>query len=179
MLAKMEQEMQVIKKNIKVSQDIQKSYANHHKAFKEFQVGEHVYFHIKPKKISLRIDSCVKLAPRYCGPFKVLDRIGSVAYRLALPLKVKFHDVFSMPLLKKYVKYVDHVIDRFVLQVELEGEFQSEPQCILQRKMLMLQNRAINQVKVQQKHFGPDEATWEMVDQMQAMYPSLFFGRGK
>lgn len=60
--------------------------------------------------------------------------------------------------------------------METEGEFQQEPQYILQRKMFMLRNRAIEQVKVQWKQFGPDEATWEMADQMQAMCHSLFVG---
>ena len=64
--------------------------------FKEFQVGEHVYFCIKPKKISLRIGSCAKLAPWYCGTFEILERIGPVAYRLALPPIVKVHVVFHI-----------------------------------------------------------------------------------
>ena len=63
MFAEMEHEMQVIKKNIKATQDRKKSYANQHKAFKEFHVREHVYFCIKPKKISLRIRSCAKMTP--------------------------------------------------------------------------------------------------------------------
>lgn len=142
--------------------------------FKEFQVGEHVYLHINPKKISLRISSCAKLAPRYCGPFEILERIAPVAYRLVFPPIVKFHDIFHISLLKKYIKDVDHVIEWFVLQVEQEEEFQSQPQCILRWKHPMLMNRAIEQFKVQWKHFGPEEATWEMADQMQALYPSLF-----
>jgi len=95
--------------------------------FKEFQVGEYVYFHIKPKKISLRIGSRAKLAPWYCGPFKILERIEIMAYRLALPLIVKFLDVFYVSLLKIYVKDIDHVIYWFLLEVEIEGEFQSKP----------------------------------------------------
>eukprot|EP00253_Pinus_taeda_P026623 PITA_26623 len=59
-------------------------------------------------------------------------------------------------------------------EVEQEGEFQQEPQFILQWKHLMLRNRAIEQVKVQWKQFGPKEATWEMADHMWALYPSLF-----
>ena len=55
MLTYMEHEMKVIKKNLKVAQDMHKSYADEHRKFKEFQVGEQVYFHIKPKRSSLRI----------------------------------------------------------------------------------------------------------------------------
>ena len=71
-----------------------------------------------------------------------------MAYRLALPTTVIFHDFFHISLLKKYINDVDHVIDWFVLQVEQEGEFQPKPQCILQQKHLMIRNRAIEQVKV-------------------------------
>ena len=100
---------------------------------------------------------CAKMAPQFCRP-------GPIAYRLALPPTMKVHDVFHVSLLKKYVKDVDHVIDWYVLQMEPNGEFQLKPQCILQRKMLMLQNRAFDQVKVQRKNFGVNEATWEIVD---------------
>jgi len=61
-------------------------------------------------KSSLRIGSCGKLAPQYCRPLKILERIGPVAYRLALLPTLKFHDVFHVPLLKIYVKDDDHVI---------------------------------------------------------------------
>ena len=115
--------MQVIKKNLKEAQDRQKSYAYQNRLFKEFQVGEHVYLCIKPEKSSLRIGSCAKLTPRFCGPFNILERIGPVAYRLTLPPTVKFHDVFHVSLHKKYVKDINHVIDWSVLQVDPEGEF--------------------------------------------------------
>lgn len=121
MLVEMEKEMQVIKKNLKVVQDRQKSYVDQNKLFKEFQVGEQLYLHIKPKKSSLRIRSCAKLAPHFYGPFRIIERIASVVYQLALPPTMKFHDVFHVSLLKKYVKYDDHVIDWFVLQVEPYG----------------------------------------------------------
>jgi len=118
--------------------------------------------YIKLKKSSLRIGSCAKLAPRFYRPFSIIDWIGPIAYRLALPPTVKVHVVFHVHLFKKYVKDVDHVIDRFLLQVELDGEFQLKPQCILQKKACMLHNHTIEQVNVQWNHFGIDEATWEM-----------------
>jgi len=81
----------------------------------EFQVGEHVYLHINPKKISLRIGSCAKFSPQYCGSFKIFERIGLVAYRFSLSPTMKSHDVFHILLLNKYIKDVDYVIDFPVL----------------------------------------------------------------
>jgi len=123
--------MQVIKQNLKVAQERQKIYAYQHREFKEFRVGEHVYLRIKPKKSSLMIRSCSNMVPRYCWPFKILERIGPFPYILALPPTMKVHDFFHVSLLKIYVKDVDHVIDWYLLGVEPKGEFQAEPQCIL------------------------------------------------
>ena len=115
MLADMEQEMQVIKRNLKVARDRWKFYVHQHMEFKEFQVAENVYLYINPKKTSLSIGSSTKLEPRHCRPFEILERIGSMAYQLALPLIVEVYNFFHVSLLKRYVKDVDHVIDWSVL----------------------------------------------------------------
>ena len=67
--------------NLKIEQDRQKSQADLKITPKEFQVGEHVFIKVRPKNISLRLGSCAKLAPRYCGPFEILSRIRQVAYQ--------------------------------------------------------------------------------------------------
>lgn len=71
------------------------------RSHKEFKVGDHAYLRVKPRKSSLKLESCDKLAPIYCGPFEVLDRIGPVAYRIAFPSNMRTHNVFCISLLKK------------------------------------------------------------------------------
>ena len=105
---------------------------------REFSVGDHVYLRVKAKKSSLRLGSCAKLSPRYYGLFEVLERIGPVAYRFALPASTRAHNVFHVSLLKKYVHDPNHVINWDVIQVEPEGEFQIEPMRILDKKVTML-----------------------------------------
>ena len=78
---------------------------------RDFSVGDHVYLRVRERKSSLKLGSCAKLSPRYCGPFEVLERIGLVAYILAFPTRTRGHNVFHVSLLKKYVYDPNHVIN--------------------------------------------------------------------
>jgi hypothetical protein len=81
-------------------------------------VGEHVLLKVEPKKISLKLGCCTKLATRFYGPFEILDRIGLVAYMLAFSASMNVHNVFHVCLLNKYVHDPNHVIDWRLIQVE-------------------------------------------------------------
>jgi hypothetical protein len=107
-------------------------------------------------------------------PFEILERIGPVAYMLALLASMTVHNVFHVSLLKKYVPDANHVIDLNVIQVEPEGVLQVHPVRILDRKSKQLRNRAIELVKVQWTWYGPEDATWEHADVMWAEYLHLF-----
>jgi hypothetical protein len=111
LLKDMEDQVVKIKHNLKVSQDRQKVYADKNRTARKFKVGEHVLLKVKPKKSSLRLGSCTKLAARFFGPFEILERIGQVAYMLALSASMNVHNVFHVSLLKKYVHDSNHVID--------------------------------------------------------------------
>jgi hypothetical protein len=164
----MEDQMIKIKQNLKAAQDRQKSYTDSNRTHREFKVGDHVFLKVKTNRSSLKLGSCTKLAARFCGPFEILERIGPVAYMLALPASVIVHNVFHVSLLKKYVPDANHVIDWTVIQVEPKGILQVHPIHILDRKSKQLQNRAIELVKVQWTWYCHEDATWEHTNVMWA-----------
>jgi hypothetical protein len=134
---------------------------------------------VKAWKSSLKSGNCAKLAPRFCGPFEIVVRIGPISYQLALPANLKIHKVFHVSLLKKYVHDPTYMIDWNLVQVEPEGEFQLEPLRILDQREITLRNRAIAQVKVQWKHFSPEEVTWELEGDFRKSHPILFQERNE
>ena len=99
------------------------------------------------------------MAPRYCGPFEILSRMGQVAYELDLPPNLKVHNVFHISVLKRYVHDAIHIINWNDVQVEPKGDFLVELYCTLNKRDIFLWNRIIGQMKVQWKHLSPKEAT--------------------
>jgi hypothetical protein len=123
-------------------------------------VGDHVFLKVKANRSSLKLGSCTKLAARFCGPFEILERIGPIAYMIALLASMYIHNVFHVSLLNKYIPDANHVIDWAVIQVEQEGAFQVHPMCILDRKIKQLRNRAIGLIKVKWTWYRPEDTTW-------------------
>jgi hypothetical protein len=107
----MEEKMIKIKQNLKAAQNRQKTYTDKGRTHREFKVGDHVFLRVKANKSSLKLGNCSKLATHYCGPFEILERIGPVAYIIALPASMSIHNVFHVSFLKKYIPDVNHVID--------------------------------------------------------------------
>jgi len=69
-----------------------------------FKVGDHVFLKVSPYKGNLRFGQKGKFTPRYIGPFEILQKVGPVAYRLALPLTLQgIHDVFHVSQLRRYI----------------------------------------------------------------------------
>jgi hypothetical protein len=100
LLRKIEHKMIKIKKNLKATQDRQKSYVDKGRTHTEFKVGYHVFFKVKSNKSSLKLGNCSRMATRYCGPFEILERIGPMAYMISFPSSMSIHNVFHVSLLK-------------------------------------------------------------------------------
>ena len=111
--------MTQIKKNLKPTQDQQKSYADNNRNETQFALGDHVFLKVKPRESSLNLGNCSKLNTKYCEPFEILNRVGPVTYELALPTSIKVHKVFHVSLLKKCIPDESYVIDWKTIQVNV------------------------------------------------------------
>jgi hypothetical protein len=110
-LREMEEKLLKIKQNLKASQDRLKIYSDKCKTHMKFKVGDLVLLKVKANKSSLKLGNCSKLAAKYYGPFEIIERIGPVAYMLALHSCVNIHNVFHVSFFKKYIPDANHVID--------------------------------------------------------------------
>jgi hypothetical protein len=108
----------------------------------------------------MKLRNCSKLTTHYYGSFEILERIGPVAYMIALPTSMYINNVLHVSfLIKKYILDSNWVIDWNVIQVEQEGSFQVHMVCILDRKIKQLWNRSIGIVKVQWTWNSHEDAT--------------------
>jgi hypothetical protein len=92
-----EKQVQIIRENLRIAQSRQKSYADSKRRDVVFQEGDYVYLKVSPIRGLCRFNVKAKLSPRFIGPFKILERVGEVAYRLELPVQLAdVHDVFHI-----------------------------------------------------------------------------------
>ncbi|TYJ96729.1 ty3-gypsy retrotransposon protein [Cucumis melo var. makuwa] len=148
----------------------QKSYADVRRKDLEFDVGDKVFLKVAPMKGVLRFEKREKLSPHFVGPFEILERIGPVAYRLALPPSLSVvHDVFHVSMLRKYVPDPSHVVDYEPLEIDENLSYIEQPVEVLAREVKMLRNREIPLVKVLWRNHGIEEATWEREDDMRTV----------
>jgi hypothetical protein len=89
----------------------QKSYVDMSRSNLEFTAGDKVFLRVAPMKGFTRFGKKGKLNPRYIRPFEILERVGPMAYRLALPPRLaNIHDVFHVSMLRKYILDPSHII---------------------------------------------------------------------
>ncbi|XP_058106311.1 uncharacterized protein LOC131249521 [Magnolia sinica] len=117
-----------------------------------------------------------KLAPRYIGPFEILERVGEVAYRIALPPQLaNVHNVFHISMLRKYEPDASHIINWEQIELWDNATYVEEPIQVLDRRDQILRTKVIPLVKVLWTHHNQEEATWEREEEMKEKHPSLFY----
>ncbi|GJT60639.1 hypothetical protein Tco_1004172 [Tanacetum coccineum] len=160
---------------MQVTRDRQKSYADLKRKPMEFQVGDKVMLKVSSWKGVVRFGKWGKLNPRYVGPFKVLEKVGYIAYKFELPEELsRVHNTFHVSNLKKC--YADEP-----LAVSLDGlhfddklQFVEEPVEIIDREVKQLRRSRVPIVKVRWNSRRGPEFTWEREDQFRKKYPHLF-----
>jgi hypothetical protein len=134
---------------------------------REFFVGEWVYLRLHGyRQHSVQRRSNLKLSPKFYGPYLISEKIGPVAYRLALPPKAKIHDVFHIYVLKKWVGVGVPVQDHLPSVVE---DSRLAPQAVLERRT----QQGIPEVLVHWKGLSPADASWESLADFQLHFPTF------
>ena len=145
----------------------------------DVEVGDHVFLKVMPKRGVVRFTKRGKLSPRFIGPFEILEKIGIVLYRLALPPNMSsVHEVFHVSMLQKYTPDPAHVVDWGQIEFDTDGTFEEGPVCILDSHDQVLRRKTVRLVLVLWRHYGMEESMWEREDTMQATYSFLFRDEG-
>ena len=113
-----------------------------------------------PKRGVDRFGKRGKLSSRFIGPFEILERVGTTAYRLALPPNMSgVHEVFHVSMLQMYTPDPSHVVDWGEIEVDTDGTFEEGPVCIMDSRDQVLRRKTVRLVRVLWRHRGVEEST--------------------
>nr|GEW65366.1 putative reverse transcriptase domain-containing protein [Tanacetum cinerariifolium] len=157
------------------ARDHQKSYADVRRKPLEFQVGDRVMLKVSPWEGVVRFGKRGKLNPGYIGPFKVLAKVGTIAYRLELPEQLsRVYSTFHVSNLKKCLSDEPLAISLDEVHIDDKLRFVEEPVEVMDREVKRLKQSHIPIIKVRWNSRRGSEFTWEREDQFQKKYPQLF-----
>ncbi|GJU53150.1 hypothetical protein Tco_1226864 [Tanacetum coccineum] len=160
---------------MQAAHDRQKCYADLKRKPIEFQVGDRVMIKVSPWKGVVRFGKRGKLNPRYVRPFKMLEKVGSVAHKLGFPQGLsKVHNTFNVSNLKRCYSDEPLAVPLEGLHIDDKLRFVEEPIEIMDREVKWLKQSRIPIAKVLWKSRRGPEFTWECEDQLQKKYLHLF-----
>jgi hypothetical protein len=174
-----EEKVQVIRENLKMAQMRQKSYHDKGTAPRHFEVGDYVYLKVSPTKGVQRFGVKGKLAPRYIGPYEVIEVCGLVAYHIQLPEWFSaVHNVFHVTQLKKGMPVPENkVITEASAWIEMDFALIEHQLKVLDQKERKTRRQSIRMYKIQWSHHTEEEATWETEEYINAKYPGFLQSR--
>ena len=148
------EKVSLIRQRLLTAQSRQKSYADVRRRPLEFEVGDHVFLKIMLKRGVIRFGKRGNLSPRFIGPFEIVDRVGTVAYRLVLPPSMSsVHEVFHVSMLRKYTPDPAHVMDWRQIEVDIDGTFEEGPVRIVDSRDQVMRRKTVRLVKVLWRHY--------------------------
>ena len=175
-----EEKVKLIRDRLKIAQSRQKSYADSKRKEVTYEVGDRAYLRVSPLRGVKRFGVKGKLAPRFVGPYRILERMGEVAYKLELPEGLLgVHDVFHVSQLKKcHAEMADIPLNDTVpleaIQLDNNLTYEEKPVKILEFDSQVTRNKVIKFRKVQWSHHTEEEATWEREEDIRKDHPHLF-----
>lgn len=163
----------LLKHNLTLAQNRMKTQADKHRSERSFAVGDWVFVKLQPyRQNSLRATSYHKLSPKYFGPFKVLQKIGSVAYKLDLPADSKIHATFHVSQLKK--KRGTHTcFPHLPVTLTAHGHLIVTPESVLGRRVIKKNNRAQGQLLIKWLNAPAEDSTWEDYEDITRRFPGF------
>jgi hypothetical protein len=169
-----EKKVQIIQQHMQAAQSRQKSYADKRRRSLEFNVGDYVYLKVTPMKKVQRFRVRSKLAPRYVGPYQILERKGPVAYKIRLPEELSsIFPVFHVSQLRKCLKVPEQRIEPRGIKIKADLEYKEQPVGIVDTKERVTRNRVVRTCKVVWSHHDDRDATWETEDYLKTVYPKF------
>ena len=162
-----EEKVKMIRERLKVATYIQKSYSDMKTKDAFYEIGEKVFLIVSPWKKVMRFGRKGKLSPRFIGTYEVIEKVGPVAYILALPLELeKIHNVFHLSMLRWYRSDPSHVVSLEAIELRLDLTYEEELVEISAREVKELQNKRIPLIKVLWRNHKTEESTWESEEVM-------------
>jgi hypothetical protein len=171
---KLKRQFVVSKKTSKVVKSRQETYANKRRRPLEFEVGDHVYLRVLPMKGVKRFGVKGKLAPHYIRPFPILEKCGTMAYKLDLPSSLAgVHDIFHVSQLKKCLKAHVDIAQPEVTPLEVDSSYPEHPIKVLDQKDRVTRYKIIKFFEIQWSNHYKEEATWESGNFLRSHHPDF------
>ena len=157
-----QQVLQLLKDNLTLAQNRMKQQADQHRNEISFDVGDWVFLRLQPyKQMSLKkAKKDNKLSRKYYDPHKVLQNIGTMAYKLELPAASQVHPIFHVSCLKKVIG--DKLsVQTILLELEKEVKIKVESEAVTETRTRQLRNRSISEYLIKWKNLSAEDSTWE------------------
>ena len=162
-----------MRENLHMERNCMKQQDDQHRFERTFEAGDMVFLHLQPyKQSSLKLKGRHQLAPKFYGPYRILQKIGSVPSKLELPPSSRIHPVFHVSCLKKVIG--TNIKGQTILpELDKAGSIFLESEAVLNKRTRQLHSHSITEFFIHWHRMKPEDATWKPLLQIQHQFPRL------